>query len=1534
MAKVNTKFIIILSGGILGAVGLAVLAMKLVFKSPAELAATASDFAAKGEYAAAAAYQAKAVHKDQTNAQYLIQWRDYLRKYAAPDATRCLDALLKLDTSMYQLGIVQKDDVAVQKEYLEALLARTRGSVFDNDQIRGFIGRVEEFLSRHDTSIEGEWAGLERYKGWALARVAIASPDIKPEELSEAIRSLEAALKKDQNDLLATLAYEELYTVLAQRALKAQKPDEAAVLSAKAESALDGFVARNPDSPEALLRKAARQFDSSLALIQGEPDMERRKTLSADLTRDLVDRLDAISNLVKSGKFKDPDSVFRSVFKSMETLMSPGTQLAKTLAIFDALLKAKPSDSELLIEYGMALADVGKYAEAIAAVDTVQKLPALTTSIEALRLFEHRTSAIFLEGLWTIKSADDSSLTQAEKDQKLERAKELRGKLATLVDSESNQLLLMNAYIAYMDNNYAEAGRFVDRFNTKTRGGDRDSQWLMHLIQVRLGNLGEAKKALQACVMMNRRDMQAIMAFADIEARLRNFDEALQVVNEVLELYPQYTPATRLRENILTLKGEGTSTDPVVRLLFQADNLARELAGQTDGDRKVLEFLQAEAPKYPGDFRMLRAVALAHLKVGDREKAKELLESALAAKPEDSLTKNLLESLTNSDQVAAEATMIEQSSSPPIDKFINLWSHYRMNNRQELAAKALADAKAINPSDTRVIEAEFIVALTENKLDEAQRLVELATQQNVDGRNGLSFRARLLAVRGDHTGAIAAIQQAMDMGNPGPELYRLLGNAHNGAGNPSEAVKAYEKAIDARPNDVESINALIGTLIQLNRRTDALAAAKKSEKYALSSNDFRHMWYALEADVGDRKLAVAARERQARTSPGDRRNLLALAGLYIQDKNWPEARQSIEAARRAKDGDDIIILLANWHWMQDQKAEARKVFTDTIAARSGDAALGAVLGFANFLMQQGEFEEGTKVLRDSRSLQDPKTLQVDRALAEVLYLQRQFEEAAAVTKSIIDTLSPAPIDYQQRYAECLLLTGKGKEAAEVLRSLFKPGQEDVTTLLLLADASNVLSDPAGERAALDQAASRFPNDFRIFKRRGTFFLNLRSASVDEQRQYSRDAKEDFDIAIRLKADDWESYRFRALAQIAIDQDRGYASAVQDLREAIRLNPNNDELFYGLIADLLRKNPPRAQEAMAVAEEGVARRPNDMRTLLALGELFSTEQQYPEAVRFLRAAFEMDNKNPESAQRLLNALLRQKPPLLTDAEAVLQRVQSQVERNPGFLMAFAKIRIQQNRIPEADSFALNAVKLLDPKNPRQMLDWFSDIQSVQPDKTKVVLFLEKISSMGVTPEADEWLRFLRANLLASEKQKESEGLAALATLSTGAKLPVLRRLSYSVIGSNHYAAARYAEAAKNWEDAVKTFPDDYESMNNLAYTYLKFLDRKTDALKWAELAAANIKASADVQDTYGLALAANGRSGEAIAIYRNALLLASTAQSEVTICVHLGSALLDAGNREDAFTVTERAVRTVEESPEEVTDDVKAELAALKAKVGL
>jgi tetratricopeptide (TPR) repeat protein len=234
----------------------------------------------------------------------------------------------------------------------------------------------------------------------------------------------------------------------------------------------------------------------------------------------------------------------------------------------------------------------------------------------------------------------------------------------------------------------------------------------------------------------------------------------------------------------------------------------------------------------------------------------------------------------------------------------------------------------------------------------------------------------------------------------------------------------------------------------------------------------------------------------------------------------------------------------------------------------------------------------------------------------------------------------------------------------------------------------------------------------------------------------------------------------------------------------------------------------------------------------------------------------------------------------------------------------------------------------------MLDWFSDIQSVQPDKTKVVLFLDKIASMGVTGEADEWLRFLKANLLASEKQQESQGLTILNSLSTGAKLPVLRRLSYSVIGSNHYAAARYAEAAKNWEDAVKAFPDDYESMNNLAYTYLKYLDRKADALKWAELAAANIKASADVQDTYGLALAANGRGAEALAIFRNALLLATTPQSEVTICIHLGNALLDAGNRDDAFAVADRALRTVRETPEDVTDDIKAELDTLKAKVGL
>lgn len=1534
MAKVNTKFIIILSGGILGAVGLAVLAMKLVFKSPAELAATASDFAAKGEYAAAAAYQAKAVHKDQTNAEYLIQWRDYLRKYAAPDATRGLDALLKLESAMHQLGIVQKDNVAVQKEYLEELLQRTRGDAFNNDAIRGFIGRVEEYLNRHDTSTEGDWLALERYRGWALAQVAIASPDVKKEELDQAIKSLDAALQKDPNDLVAMLASEELYTVLAQRAQKALKPDEAAVLSAKAESLLGDFISRNPESPEAELRKVVRLFDSSFAKIQAETDPERRKTMSAELTKDLLDRLTKVSDLVKAGKFRDTDMAFRSTYKGLETLLSPGTQLANTLAMIESMLKLKPNDSTLLLEYGLSLADVGKFSEAIAAADSVQKLPPLTTSIEALRLFEHRTSAIFLEGLWTIKSADDASLTPAEKDARLARTKELRGKLAALVDSESNQLLLLNAYIAYMDGNYAESGRFVDRFNNKTRGGDRDSQWLMHLIQVQLGNLGEAKKALQACVRMNGRDMLAIMRFAELEARLRNFDEALLVVNDVLQRYPQFTPALQLRDRVLAMKGDSASADPVMRVLVQADTMARELSSESDGDRKVLEYLMAEAPKFPGDARMLRGLALANIKIGERDKAKVLLEQALAAAPDDAITKNLLETLTSNDPVAAQAAIIEKSEAEPIDKQIQLWSLYRESNKPELAAKALADAKAINATDVRIIDIEFLAALGDNKLDEAQRLVDLATQQNADDRNGLSFRARLLATRGDHTGAIAAIQQAMNMGNPGPELYRLLGKAQNSAGNPSEAAKAFEKAIEARPNDVESINALVATLIQLNRYTDALAVAKQSEKYAAGSGEFRHMLYALEAEVGDKKLAIAARERQARSAPEDRRNLLALAGLYIKDKRWAEARQAIDTARRTQDGDDLIVILATWHWMQDQKAEARKVFTDAIASRTGKEALGAVLGFANFLLQNGEFEEGTKVLRDARPLQDPKEMQVDLALAEILFMRREYAEAAVVTKSIIDGTTSPPAGIMQRYAECLIQTGKGTEAIEVLKGLSKPGQEDVTSLLLMADANSVLKNVAGERAALDQAAARFPNDFRIFKRRGSFFLNQRSTSTEEQRQFSRDAKEDFDIAIRLKADDWESYRFRALAQLAIDQDRGYASAVQDLREAIRLNPTSDELFFGLVSDLLRKNPPRTQEAMSVAEEGVARRPNDQRTLIGLGDLFASEQQFPEAVRFLRAAFEMDSKNPESAQRLLNALLRQKPPLLADAEAVLQRVQAQVERNPGFLMAFAKIRIHQNRIPEADSFALNAVKLLDPKNPRQMLDWFSDIQSVQPDKTKIVAFLEKIASMGVTTEADEWLRFLKANLLASEKQQESQGLTILTSLSTGAKLPVLRRLSFSVIGSNHYAAARYAEAAANWEEALKAFPDDYESMNNLAYTYLKHLDRKADALKWAEQAAANIKASADVQDTYGLALAASGRGAEALAIFRNALLLATTPQSEVTICVHLGNALLEAGNREDAFEVVDRALSTVRESPEDVSDDIKAELEALKAKVGL
>jgi len=220
MAKVNRKFLFVLTGGILGAVVLVVAVKKIAFKSPEENVREAQAFADKGDYGAAAIYVGKAVSKEQANVEYLTTWRDYLLKYAPKDQTRASDAFTKLRSALTQLAVVQRVNVKAQRELLDVewSVIEGIGEYANYSALSGLIAQTEQMLSYHEGSPDGDWQTLERYRGWALTNMTVASQDTKQQLIDQAKKSLDIAAKADPKDVRTALKTEELYWTLARRA--------------------------------------------------------------------------------------------------------------------------------------------------------------------------------------------------------------------------------------------------------------------------------------------------------------------------------------------------------------------------------------------------------------------------------------------------------------------------------------------------------------------------------------------------------------------------------------------------------------------------------------------------------------------------------------------------------------------------------------------------------------------------------------------------------------------------------------------------------------------------------------------------------------------------------------------------------------------------------------------------------------------------------------------------------------------------------------------------------------------------------------------------------------------------------------------------------------------------------------------------------------------------------------------------------------------------------------------------------------------
>jgi tetratricopeptide (TPR) repeat protein len=1549
--RVNTRFVVILTAVLLVACGGVVGAFAfLLYHTAADLARMGDKQAALGHYKEASDLYSKAVNKEKTNSGFLQKWADALRKQTPETQPRYMDAYGNLGSALRQLAIVSRNNIAAQRAYLDLEKQGLDLSPFKRDGQDSYIREAENLMSQHAGATAEPGADvLRRYRGLARLRVAIESPDAPPEYLDGAKDDLEAALKADPDDAESARALERYYTFKALKADAANNADEATAMFAKGGEVVAAFRASHPQDASMMFLQLRRELDAVARDVSKRQPTDI-KEVSDQFRAQALPKLEAATAAAMATPPEKIDRQLINSLRQMELTIDPASQQSRSEALARQALKGSPDDAELIGTIADIQESRENHPEAIATLQQIVDMPNKPVSLDGALLFDRRPDALLRQGLWafrqwqSLQGGPDKEGPKAK--EAADKARDVRAKLAALQDTNSLGVMLLDAQLAFIDGDNRKASRLLEQFNKASNNASPDALMIGAMVAMRLNEPGAARQHLKDLLSIQGTNLRAAFILADLDVRLQYLDEAQSLYEKILKVLPDNTQASEGLKIVTAIKSGKSEKidDPIVKAVIDADGLAKDTS-KADGRDQAAALLRDKIQTLGQDPRLVRELAYVELLRSRKDAALAAVNEGLKAHPENKDLQVMAIQLGGGDALQTRLALIDTQNLPEPQRLAERYLAYKSAGKSDEARAELDKAQKAAPDDRAVFELLFLQAIEDKKFDTAAVMVERAQKDDMDKAGGATYRARLESAQGHDAEAVRIMEEMVKGGGVQPESWRLLGRLQNTVGRRADAVKSFKAALELRPNDVPTIKDLLNTLVVNNQSEDALNTARQYKGFAQNDQEFSNVWLSLEAGFGNRDMVIKERERIRSQNPDDRDNLMALAALYMDTNQRDKARTILDSIRAKQDSVEAMNLDAGWYWAQMQPDKARSIFETYVASidkADKRARLEALLTYAQFLGQRQDAQGALAVLEQAREVQTPKVSEADKVIGDTYMSMRRYPEAIAAFRRVVDADADAKdLTYRKRMIEAMI-NGKQYEQADAELAKLLGGAPDAVTLLLASESKSGQKDAAARRQLLDRAVAQFPGDAMVFIKRGQSMLpedldemeRLKhseqpadKAKYQEKLRDTADAKQDFDRALQIDPNLWSALRLRATAYDLLgDADK----SVADLRAALLANPGDLDLFRGLVAYLIQNG--RDGEAQIVGHEVVDRRPGDAMMRYNVGTIFGQLGKWESAREFLAQAFELDQQDG-IAQRYLDCLLSCTPPNLAGAAEVLQKklTPERIAANPGLLMAQAKMLAKANQPVLATRSAADALKLMKPDSPRDMIAWYNDVQKLEPDPKKLRDVLEGLMGGGV---AVDWLKYFHANLLIVDPDTatQQEGDVRLVALLKESKNPPLRQMTYRVLGASLYNQKRFEDAATVMRAALQEFPGDSENMNNLAYLLAKDLGKPAEALPLSESAAKLSPNSAEVLDTLGLVQLMTGKTDESVQTLTKAQPLAQTAFAAATISIHLADALWTQGKKEPARVALASAADIVSKQGAAANPQTKDDLEAVRKKI--
>ena len=803
----------------------------------------------------------------------------------------------------------------------------------------------------------------------------------------------------------------------------------------------------------------------------------------------------------------------------------------------------------------------------------------------------------------------------------------------------------------------------------------------------------------------------------------------------------------------------------------------------------------------------------------------------------------------------------------------------------DTAVLTVADAKA--DLDTSLGAAQGALGNREA----AETSIRRALAAAPDFAPALLAQARLQASKGDVEGALTLAGKLLAAHADNYEGWKLKGDLLLARSNRDEALAAYRKSVEVKPEFVAGHAALVTVLLQAGKHTEAAAALEQMKKDApkLFLTAYVSAQYAFQ-----KKDFKAARDlidpllKQAPNSPA----VLELAGsVEFQLKSYARAEDYfLRVLQAVPENMPARRQLVLTHLRRGQAARALTAMEPLLPKIERDANMLALAGEVflqnnnvakadEYFVKAAKLDPDDPAKKTSLALTQMAAGKVDAASAELEKISAADKGTTAVMALIASYLRRNEID-------------KALNAIDVLD---KKQPDNPGTLNLRGRALMSKRDISGARQNFERALQIDPVYLpAVISLAG---LDLLDKNVPQ-------AKKRFDTL--LAADPKNASAMLAAGELAARTGGAPEEVLGWISKAVGANPTDSTARLALIEYYLRTKD--AKKAASAAQEALAALPDRPEILDAVGRAqaaagdanqalitfgkLSTQQ--PDApLPYLRMAeLQAGGGQREAAVQSLRRALKLKPDLL-DAQRAL-----------------AGLHLALNQQTEA----LSVAREVQTQRPKEAIGFLleGDIYATKGDLPRAISLYRAALKQAPSPQA--------AVKLHGALAVTSKGEAATFAQSWLKDHP--KDAEFRVhLGNSATVAKDYPAAVAHYETALEQQPDNPMILNNLAWALGQIKSPK--AIETAEKANKIAPNQPAIMDTLAMLLVDKGDAGRSLELLDRAVKLAPQAAS---IRLNYARVLIKAGKKSEAKKELDELVKLGERFGQQA--EVKQLLGAL------